>query len=206
MIATEIMVYQIYRWFIGGTPEIEDDLAASPRLQDALRVPEARLQSPVRQEPRPTELGQPPLRVVDGKPRRDDTPILNPLLARRRARPHLAPALRWIAPHNVEILRQASEDLMARLPRAAPHLGHKADHSHLSKIGEEKRGARLRASIQERGRKSPLNPPFYKGGKGRFLRGGSAVCHFVYRLLECLTKRGQCSRVKMMDARLRGHD
>src|SRR5438093_2000722 len=104
---------------------------------------------------------------------------------------------------------------MARLPRAAPHLGHKADHSHLSKIGEEKRGARLRASIQERGRKSPLNPPFYKGGKegflykgGKegFLRVGSAVCHFVSRLLECLTKRGQCSRVKMMGARLRGRD
>src|SRR3989442_8077994 len=72
---------------------------------------------------------------------------------------------------------------MARLPRAAPYLGHKADHSHLSKIGEEKRGARLRASIQERGCKSPLNPPFYKGGKGGFLRVGSAVCHFVYRLL-----------------------
>src|SRR5213592_64782 len=72
---------------------------------------------------------------------------------------------------------------MARLPRAAPHLGHKADHAHLSKIGEEKRGARLRASIQERGRKSSLNPPFYKGGKEGFLRVGSAVCHFVYRLL-----------------------
>jgi hypothetical protein len=80
MITAEIIIYQIQRRLIVGTPEIENGLAAPPSQQEPLRSTPSLLLGPASQEKRPTHLREPSLRAMYGKPWRNGTAIIDGLM------------------------------------------------------------------------------------------------------------------------------
>jgi hypothetical protein len=86
------------------------------------------------QPDRTVDLGKPELRIVNGETRNANWFSLEPfggLPWRKR----VTPTARWIHPHNMEILREPQENLVARLPASSPSVVNLGDYAH----GREKR-------------------------------------------------------------------
>src|SRR5690242_4559809 len=91
---------------------------------------------------RPTHLWKPPFRTIDGKPRGNGA-IRPPSALPPMAQPHLAPPRRWCAPDNVEILRQARQDLMTREPGRFPFAGNRSEYTDVGQIRGRRHAALL---------------------------------------------------------------